>query len=369
MSLVLLLFSVSFPAFLYSYFKFMCVEGSKIKLLNGNLFGYALAPFFISSIFCEISRVDKTCGIMKRLRLMNMYETAYCLSIFTILGIVSIFCAFSFYIVCLIESKNHLFINYLNYLLCSSSAILCLSVFSTSLLHTVMTRIFVVSWILTSEIYFKDKNWFSFGFQELKSPKTSLFSLYLFFGLFLLYCFLNQIFGEAKKSLSTIFISFFQCFQGEEKNTVIADNLSKRFGKSKVLKSASFKLKKGEITALLGTSGCGKSVVADILCGQIKQTSGKCLVFGYKPGSSAARDRTGVCPQETVLVPGLSALHHMLLFASVKGIDWFKQQQHCEEILNHVFKNYKDIKDHIVDGYSDGFKRALTICMSFIGSP
>ncbi|ELC8441930.1 ABC transporter ATP-binding protein [Clostridium perfringens] len=57
-------------------------------------------------------------------------------------------------------------------------------------------------------------------------------------------------------------------------------NISKSFRRKKVLDGISFTLNKGEITALLGINGVGKSTTLKIIMGLVKQDRGKVLVDG-----------------------------------------------------------------------------------------
>lgn len=57
-------------------------------------------------------------------------------------------------------------------------------------------------------------------------------------------------------------------------------NISKSFRRKKVLDGISFSLNKGEITALLGINGVGKSTTLKIIMGLAKQDRGKVLVDG-----------------------------------------------------------------------------------------
>jgi ABC-type branched-subunit amino acid transport system ATPase component len=52
-------------------------------------------------------------------------------------------------------------------------------------------------------------------------------------------------------------------------------NLSKRFGGIKAVNGASFEIKKGEISALIGPNGSGKTTVFNLICGIIKPDSGE----------------------------------------------------------------------------------------------
>lgn len=65
-------------------------------------------------------------------------------------------------------------------------------------------------------------------------------------------------------------------------------SLSKRFNKKILVDNISFKLKKGEITTLIGQNGVGKTTLAKILLGQEKYSSGELIIkpnikIGYVP--------------------------------------------------------------------------------------
>lgn len=56
--------------------------------------------------------------------------------------------------------------------------------------------------------------------------------------------------------------------------------VKKKFGRKEVLKSISFNIKKGEITALLGMNGVGKSTILKIIMDLVKKDSGEVLIDG-----------------------------------------------------------------------------------------
>ena len=55
-------------------------------------------------------------------------------------------------------------------------------------------------------------------------------------------------------------------------------NLCKRFGNFCAVNNLSLHIKKGEVFALLGLNGAGKSTTIGILCGLIEKTSGTVLI-------------------------------------------------------------------------------------------
>ncbi len=58
--------------------------------------------------------------------------------------------------------------------------------------------------------------------------------------------------------------------------------LKKKFRRKQVLNDVSFRAKKGEITALLGINGVGKSTILKIIMGLVKENQGEVLFDGEK---------------------------------------------------------------------------------------
>jgi ABC-2 type transport system ATP-binding protein len=60
---------------------------------------------------------------------------------------------------------------------------------------------------------------------------------------------------------------------------VVADSLTKRFGKITAVEDLSFALEQGLVTGFLGPNGAGKTTTLRMLLGLIAPTSGRALVF------------------------------------------------------------------------------------------
>jgi branched-chain amino acid transport system ATP-binding protein len=56
-------------------------------------------------------------------------------------------------------------------------------------------------------------------------------------------------------------------------------NLSKHFGGVTAVDNVSFEIKKGKITALIGPNGSGKSTLFNLICGILKEDSGKIFIY------------------------------------------------------------------------------------------
>ena len=77
----------------------------------------------------------------------------------------------------------------------------------------------------------------------------------------------------------------------------------------------------GQITALLGHNGAGKTTAIGMLTGLFPPTAGHAIIEGKDINEHMAeiRKNLGVCPQHDILYPNLTVEEHLQLFASFKG--------------------------------------------------
>lgn len=61
---------------------------------------------------------------------------------------------------------------------------------------------------------------------------------------------------------------------------IVIKDISKTFGKHKVLDNINLKIEKGEITVIMGGSGCGKSTLLKHLIGSLKPDKGEIIIEG-----------------------------------------------------------------------------------------
>jgi ribose transport system ATP-binding protein len=101
---------------------------------------------------------------------------------------------------------------------------------------------------------------------------------------------------------------------------VVASNLWKRFGGIVALNDAEFSARAGEVHALLGENGAGKSTFIQILSGALRHDEGRILVDGedYRPANPDAAQARGIAAvfQELSLVPDLTVEQNI----------WFRQE-------------------------------------------
>lgn len=110
--------------------------------------------------------------------------------------------------------------------------------------------------------------------------------------------------------------------------------LSKSFGNRKILKDISFQVKEGEIFALLGPSGAGKTTLINILTGQLKATEGMACFLGKNTEQLKEQDyrQMGMMLDNLGLYERLSCYDNLQVFADIVGVP----KQRVDEVLKRI---------------------------------
>lgn len=141
--------------------------------------------------------------------------------------------------------------------------------------------------------------------------------------------------------------------------------LRKVFKQAEVIKSVNFSLKKGEICALIGKNGAGKSTFFKLLSGQLIPTSGDIQLFG-KSGKEMeqAKKRIGFMIEEPVFFPNFTAYQNLEYFRIQRGVVDKKRIHKVLEIVGLAHERKKKFKD-----FSMGMKQRLGIALCLLSSP
>src|SRR5438045_3678451 len=92
----------------------------------------------------------------------------------------------------------------------------------------------------------------------------------------------------------------------------------KNFDSVRALVDFNFQVRAGELTALLGSNGAGKTTAIKLLLGLARPTSGRVSVFGADPAEATTRTRVGAMLQVGRVPETLRVREHIDLFSSYK---------------------------------------------------
>ena len=95
--------------------------------------------------------------------------------------------------------------------------------------------------------------------------------------------------------------------------TLDVRGVTRRYGTREVLKGITFAAQKGEIIALLGRNGTGKSTLMNTITGYLCQSGGDISVCGYDVLTQPleARRRTGYLPEQPPLYPDMTVTEYL----------------------------------------------------------
>lgn len=136
----------------------------------------------------------------------------------------------------------------------------------------------------------------------------------------------------------------------------------------------SFDLESGQLVAIMGGSGVGKSTLLGLMNGNIYPDKGSITINGYQITSPEARQLIGFVPQDDLLIEELT-VYQNLLFTARLCFDRLSHEE-IEERVNNVLKDLglTEIKDLEVGSpirktISGGQRKRLNIALELIREP
>lgn len=148
---------------------------------------------------------------------------------------------------------------------------------------------------------------------------------------------------------------------------ITATELEKSFDNTQVLKGVSFEIQKGEVFALLGSNGAGKTTIIKILSTLLKADGGRAGVCGFDVAGQPkkVREYISLTGQFTAVDGMLTGRENLSLIARLRGIS--EPRKLADSLLEQF--GLGGAGNRRVDTYSGGMTRRLDIAMSLVGNP
>lgn len=152
-----------------------------------------------------------------------------------------------------------------------------------------------------------------------------------------------------------------------ENSGISISNISKSYGKHKIVSDISLDIEQGIIYGLLGPSGCGKSTMVKMIAGILKPDNGSISIMGKKMPDFEVMGQIGYMAQAAALYPTLSAYENMEFFGSLykgKKTDLRNRIHEIAELVNLT----NDLKKP-VEAFSGGMKQRLSLAITLLSDP
>jgi len=143
--------------------------------------------------------------------------------------------------------------------------------------------------------------------------------------------------------------------------------LTKEYGDLDALSGLSLTVGEGELFALLGPNGSGKTTTIEILTGQRTPTSGSASVLGYDPVADPmpVRREIGILPEREDPPSFLTPREYLDFVCEVRGVDAPDEQiEHWADRLA-----FGETLDSLSTNLSEGQRQRVMLAAAFVHEP
>lgn len=148
-------------------------------------------------------------------------------------------------------------------------------------------------------------------------------------------------------------------------------NLRKSYRKRVVIRDVSLELGRGEVVALLGPNGCGKSTCFYSIAGLVTPEGGKVIIDGQDvttlPMYRRARLGIGYLPQEMSIFRGMTVEDNILSILEIAVRDKRKRRERLEELLSEF--SIEHLRRASALALSGGERRRVEIARCLAAGP
>jgi ABC-2 type transport system ATP-binding protein len=156
---------------------------------------------------------------------------------------------------------------------------------------------------------------------------------------------------------------------GVDQSGIIAAGLTKRYGKTTALDDVSFDVAPGQMLAVVGPDGAGKTTLVQLLAGLLAPTAGTALVSGLdvRTAGTALGERIGYMSEGFTLYGSLTVAENLAFFAALYGVSGEERTRRTAELLR--FSRLDGALGRRAGRLSGGMQKKLALCCVLIHHP
>jgi len=145
--------------------------------------------------------------------------------------------------------------------------------------------------------------------------------------------------------------------------------LSRSFDGQKAIEEINFEIQRGEVVALLGANGAGKSTTLNIITGNLTPDSGEVRICDSNIAThpKQAKSNLGYLPDTPPLYRELTVREYLVFAARIHGV----KKQSLTENVHHAIEvcGLNTVEKKLIANLSKGFKQRVGMAQAIIHNP
>ncbi|WP_250675208.1 ABC transporter ATP-binding protein [Paraclostridium ghonii] len=150
------------------------------------------------------------------------------------------------------------------------------------------------------------------------------------------------------------------------------ENIVKKFQGNYVLRDISFEIEKGNLVAIIGESGCGKTTLLKMINRLINPSNGKIYINGEdisKIDAIKLRRNIGYVIQQTGLFPHMTVRENIEIISRIEKRDNFNIEESTYKLMNMVGLDPEKYLDRYPTELSGGQQQRIGVARAFSTDP
>lgn len=150
---------------------------------------------------------------------------------------------------------------------------------------------------------------------------------------------------------------------------ILAENVSRRFGRVHAVAGVTFSIKRGKIVGFLGPNGAGKTTTLRMLASYVRPTSGRLLLDGMDlmGADGDVRTRVGYLPENVPLYLDMRVQEYLRFRGRVKGMNRSQIRARMAFVLEACGLEHE--QRHVIRTLSKGYRQRVGLADCLLHDP
>jgi ABC-2 type transport system ATP-binding protein len=150
---------------------------------------------------------------------------------------------------------------------------------------------------------------------------------------------------------------------------IVADHLTKRYGRRLAVDDVSFEVGAGEVLGLLGPNGSGKTTILRILTGYLHASAGRALIAGFDVVEQGleARRRIGYVPEDVPLYAYMRVDEFLAFMGRMRGLASPQLRDAIDTTCARL--SIDEVRQLAIGKLSRGYRQRVMIAQALLNKP